>query len=553
MTRPARPHYRLLRPARADVAEPSLDPAQRAVLEHAGGPLLVLAGPGTGKTTTLVETAVARVRAGVAVEHILMVTFSRRAAAEMRERVTGRLNTTVREPIARTVHSYAFGVLRMAAFANRHPTPRLLAAAEQDVVIRDLLMHSGIEWPTALRPALRTDGFATQLRDLLMRAIERGLDARQLHELGVRRGRPDWVAAAAFLREYQAVTVLRDPSGYDPAELIRAALNELQANPQLLADERARRRHILVDEYQDIDPAQAELLALIGDGAAELILVGDPDQSIYAFRGADQGAIREVDERFGHGAPVPTIALSTARRSGPVLLAGSRRIAALLPGRRDQRELVADARLPPGESTVGVFRTASEEAGYVAGELRRAHLDGLPWSRMAVLVRSTASTLGPLRRAMITAGVPVTVRGADLPLADQPAAAMLLDVLQSACAPETLTERPGGGAARRAGRPGGHRVPTAAAPSPRPAVRRRGRPAGAGRHRRSRRRGAARVRQVAGGPRGPRAVGRPDGQGCGRQRRAIALGQLGGHRPGGPLGVGQRGRRHPGRSGRPRS
>jgi superfamily I DNA/RNA helicase/RecB family exonuclease len=440
VSHPTPPRYRLVRPVSAPAVEPRLDAAQRAVLGHPGGPLLVLAGPGTGKTTTLVETAVARVNAGVPVEHILMVTFSRRAAAEMRERVTARLNTTVREPIARTVHSYAFGVLRMAALINRHPAPRLLAAAEQDVVIRDLLGHSDIDWPAALRPALRTEGFATQLRDLLMRAIERGLDAPRLHELGRRQGRPDWIAAAAFLREYQGVTVLRDPSGYDPAELIRAALSELRANPQLLTDERARRRHILVDEFQDIDPAQAELLAVIGDGAAELILVGDPDQSIYAFRGADQGAIRDVDERFGRGAPVPRVPLRTARRAGRVLLAGSRRIATLLPGRGEQRELVTDPQRPPGELAVGVFRTASEEAAHLAGELRRAYLHGLPWSRMAVLVRSTASALGPLRRAMITAGVPVTVRSADLPLADQPAVAMLLDVLQYACAPETLSE-----------------------------------------------------------------------------------------------------------------
>ena len=112
------PDYRLVRPRRASVAAPVLDDAQRRVVEHGGGPLLVLAGPGTGKTTTLVEAAVARVQAGMPVEHVLMLTFSRRAAGELRDRVTARLERTLRQPVARTLHSYAFGVLRMAAVAN---------------------------------------------------------------------------------------------------------------------------------------------------------------------------------------------------------------------------------------------------------------------------------------------------------------------------------------------------------------------------------------------------------------------------------------------------
>jgi superfamily I DNA/RNA helicase len=99
------PGYRLVRPQRAAVFAPVLDDAQRRVVEHTGGPLLVLAGPGTGKTTTLVEAAVARVEAGVPVEQILMLTFSRRAAGELRDRVTARLNRTEREPVARTLQS----------------------------------------------------------------------------------------------------------------------------------------------------------------------------------------------------------------------------------------------------------------------------------------------------------------------------------------------------------------------------------------------------------------------------------------------------------------
>src|SRR4051794_1857525 len=344
--------YRLVRPARPDAAAPVLDAAQRAVVEHAGGPLLVLAGPGTGKTTTLVESVVERVARGVPVEQLLMLTFSRRAAGEMRDRVAARLGRTIREPVARTLHSYAFGVLRLA---NRRgadlgeplPPPRLLSGAEQDVMLRELLEGRGAElWPAGLRPALRTRAFAGELRDLLMRAVERGLDGPALAQLGRARSRPDWVAAGRFLDEYQEVTSLAKPGAYDPSELIRSALNVLRADPGLLAAERSARRHLFVDEYQDTDPAQAELLQLLAAGAQELVLVGDPDQSIYAFRGADASAIHSVDQRFGGGATVPVVALRVSRRSGPELLAASRR-GAPPPPRRPRNRPPGGAGPPP--------------------------------------------------------------------------------------------------------------------------------------------------------------------------------------------------------------
>ncbi|WP_375499684.1 ATP-dependent helicase [uncultured Jatrophihabitans sp.] len=426
------PTYHLVRPPRAAATAPVLDDAQRRVVEHPGGPLLVLAGPGTGKTTTLVEAVIDRVtRRGVDVGEVLMLTFSRRAAGELRDRVAARLGRTIREPVARTLHSYAFGLLRMANLARGLPAPRLLAAAEQDIVVRDLLAATTVQWPPQLHPALATTAFAGEVRELLMRAVERGLDGAALHELGRRHRRADWQAAGAFLDEYHSVYAMKDPGAYDPAELIRSALNALHDDAELLARERAQRRRIFVDEYQDTDPAQAELLALVAAGADELVLVGDPDQSIYAFRGADESAIRDVETNFG---PTPTVALTTCRRSGPQLLAASRRVAARLPGPSAQRALVPVNGAEPGRVEVGVFRSASEEAAYVAATLRRAHLDGLPWSRMAVLVRSTSLSLPTLRRAFSTAGVPVSVRGDDLPLADHPAVATLLDVVRAVLA-----------------------------------------------------------------------------------------------------------------------
>ena len=458
------PAYRLVRRPLPAASALRLDQAQQQVADHEGGPLLVLAGPGTGKTTTIVAAVADRIeRRGIAPERILVLTFSRKAAAELRERITARLRRTTREPLAVTFHSYAYALARREFVLAGDEPPRLLSAPEQLLEVRRMLrgeaQDGGTRWPERLRPALGTRGFAEEVRDLLLRAAERGLDGRGLRQLGKLRDRDDWMAAAAFLDRYAARFDLAPVPAYDYAEIVRIAA-------ALLGREETRQRErgaydvVLVDEYQDSDPAQESLLmALAGDGR-ELIAVGDPDQSIYAFRGADVRALTEFPDRFrtADGHPAPVVALRACRRSGPVLLAASRRVARRLPapaapggltpggavpGRPgSHRDLVPVPGTPAGEVRILVADSSTQEAALVADTLRRAHLaDGVPWSSMAVLVRSATRQVPLLRRALTAANVPVTVAGDELPLADEPGTRPLLMLLRCALRPSELDEQ----------------------------------------------------------------------------------------------------------------
>lgn len=441
--------YRLVRTSPGPVDPPLLDASQRAVVDHRHGPLLVLAGPGTGKTTTLVEAVASRVERGADPERLLVLTFSRKAAVELRDRMAVRLGGA-RAPQATTFHSYCYAVVRAHQDADLFAEPlRLLSGPEQDVAVRDLLAgqldleregRAGARWPAELRACLTTRGFADEVRAVLARSRELGLGPDALADFARRTGRPDWGAAAAFLAEYLDVLDLQGVLDY--AELVHRA--------SLLAERPGTGEHIaqrydavFVDEYQDTDPAQVRLLrALAGDGRT-LVAFGDPDQSIYAFRGADVNGILEFPAAFRRrdGRPAPVAVLRTSRRSGATLLSATRLLTQRMPLTRlpsdkvrAHRELTA-AR-SGGRVEVYTYPTASTELDNVADILRRAHLEeGVPWNDMAVLVRAGSRSLPATRRALTMAGVPVETDGDDVPLRHEAAVATLLTALRTAARP----------------------------------------------------------------------------------------------------------------------
>jgi superfamily I DNA/RNA helicase/RecB family exonuclease len=431
--------YRLVRPSLPAPAAPRLDEPQQEVAEHAAGPLLVLAGPGTGKTTTLVESVVARVNAGASPDDVLVLTFSRKAADELRERIATRLGRTVVEPAAYTFHGFCHAVVRGYAPVSSGQPPRLLSGAEREVRIRELLKGNAAgegltRWPRDLAPALTLRGFAREVADLLDRARERGLDGPGLVRLGTGFDNPAWVAAGQFLDEYLTVLEARDELDY--AGLVAQATDLLDGPA---ADLRSKFSAVYVDEYQDTDPTQERLLRrLAGDGRL-LVVVGDPDQSIYGFRGADVSNILDFPKRFPRrdGSVAPVISLGTCRRMAPELLAVSRELARRIPlgsltRERDRhRGLEAAGPVAAAAPEIRLYPTVAEEATAIADLLRRARLvDGVPWDEMAVLVRSGVRSLGVLRRALATAGVPVSVAADEVPLARDPAVAPMLGALR---------------------------------------------------------------------------------------------------------------------------
>ncbi|MEU5317097.1 ATP-dependent DNA helicase [Streptomyces sp. NPDC021056] len=445
--------YRLVRTPPTRVDPPRLDAAQRSVVEHRAGPLLVLAGPGTGKTTTLVESVAARIARGGDPARVLVLTFSRKAAVELRDRMALRIGAA-RAPRATTFHSFCYALVRAHQDSELFVEPlRLLSGPEQDVAVRGLLAGqpdlerlglAHVRWPDELRACLTTRGFADEVRAVLARSRELGLSPGALDAFARGIGRPDWRAAAAFLAEYLDVLDLQGVLDY--AELVHRAVL-LAHRPEVAGRLATQYDAVFVDEYQDTDPAQVRLLHALAGGGRDLVAFGDPDQSIYAFRGADVNGILDFPQAFPRvdGRPAPVEVLRTSRRSGDALLSATRLLTQRMPLTRLPAEKArAHRALAPvregGRVEVFTYPTPGTELDNIADILRRAHLeDGVPWGEMAVLVRAGSRTIPTVRRALTSAGVPLDIDGDDLPLRHEPAVAPLLTALRAVATAEAST------------------------------------------------------------------------------------------------------------------
>ena len=380
-----------LRLVRAEVQAGSLvlSDQQKAAIAHRGSPLILTGATGTGKTTVLIEAALSRIAVGQSPDSILLLTYGRERASEMRDAIVTRSEKTAFEPLARTFHSLAYSILKMRTGDNYREIV-LLSGAEQETFISQLLdgdIEDGYKkWhddltksPESLGEPLQTQGFVRELRDLIMRANERGITPDALATRGHQLGEKYWEGAADFWKRYLGAMTLQEVLAgdakvrIDPSEIINSAINYLRANPELLTELRARFTTIIVDEFQESDPAQRTLLSLLA--GSDLVIVADSASAVGRFRGADPEGIADVINAYIN-AGAKTIELTENFRGTPV---------------------AQTARLS----------SESEEAQFIAYQFKRAHLmQGVPYSQMAVIVRSHGQTASAIRRAFAQVSIP---------------------------------------------------------------------------------------------------------------------------------------------------
>ncbi|WP_255491619.1 ATP-dependent DNA helicase [Actinotalea sp. JY-7876] len=441
-------------PVRTAALAPDAD--QRRVVEHRGPALLVRGAAGTGKTTTALALVAERVASGeVRTEDVLVLAPTRRAAARLRDDLSARLGRTTGQPVVRTPASAAFSILRARASLLGEPAPTLISGPEQDLVLAELLAgHAAgegarVAWPARVpAAAVGLRAFRDELRDLLMRAAERGLRPAELARLGEEHGRPEWVSAAAVYAEYLDVTRLRSGTPdagarYDAAVVVDEAAEALHAwEQEVPGAPRPSWRLVVVDDYQETTAATARLLHVLVAGGADLVLLADPDAAVQTFRGATPGLAERAGAAPGSGLGAfgaDEVVLGTVWRHGGALRDVVRAVTREIRGPgRSQRAAAPAPGAHDGEVTVRFLRSPAQEAAYVAHALRSAHLhDGVAWSRMAVVVRS-GGQVTELRRALLAAQVPVAVVGSDVALRAEPAVRPLLLALGAVLSPREL-------------------------------------------------------------------------------------------------------------------
>ena len=453
------------------------DPAQQEVidLDSGHGPVLVLGAPGTGKTTTLLRMLTSRLDRGLEPEHLLVLSPTRLAAAQLRDDLSAGTTKTFSEPAVRTWSAYAFDLIRRARLGGLLPQlqrpPRLLSGPEQDTLIGHLLeghaqgFTPAPQWPASLGEAVGTRGFRKELRELFDRVSEHGLDAGELQDLGEALDRPEWVAAAQFYQEYRDLLDLGSAEAFDPAGLIAEAAYLLESNPEFLAAEHERLHLVMVDDLQEANPAQQRLLSMLARGR-DLVAFAVPDNVVQGFRGARPDLLGDFGTLHGTAeSPARTLELATSYRLNPGLAAAWERVAHRIPvsagaaGRTlvESRAAAGDTR-PAGPETDGVEPAEQDDDGaaaalevllvdspiheqrLVAQRLLEEHLmNNRPLDSMAVVLRN-GGQVRAMSKYLAGTGIAVNTPPAETPLREEPAVRPLLDLMQLALDPEKIPD-----------------------------------------------------------------------------------------------------------------
>lgn len=377
-----------------------LNPSQRAAVEHTGGPLLIVAGAGSGKTRVLTRRVAHLIaERGVRPGEILAITFTNKAAGEMRSRVEELVGPRARTMWVSTFHSSCVRILRREATRLGYASSFSIYDSGDSLRLITLVMRAQDLDPKRHNPR----AFAHLISGLKNELVD--------HEtFAARAANPIEQILAGVYRDYQSRLLRANAMDFD--DLISNVVVLLQLYPDVAEHYHRKFRHVLVDEYQDTNLAQYELVReLVGRGAdgvspAELCVVGDADQSIYAFRGA---TIRNIVEFERDYPDASTIVLEQNYRSTQTILDAANAVIARNSDRRPKR-LWTDS--GPGERIVGyVADDEHDEASFVANEIDRLHdEDSLPPSGVAVFYRTNAQSRS-LEEVFIRVGLPYRVVG----------------------------------------------------------------------------------------------------------------------------------------------
>ena len=392
------------RPSRPGVDPESLtrglNDRQREAVTHAGSPLLILAGAGSGKTRVLTHRiayllATGRARAG----EILAITFTNKAAAEMRERAGALVGDDARRMWVSTFHSACVRLLRYEhEAAGLSSSFTIYDAQDSQRLIQMVLkaMDVDIKRFTPKMVAARISDAKNELIGPARYAETAGKD-------------PVSRIVAEVYVEYDKR--MRASNALDFDDLIMRTVDLLRENPLIAEHYHRRFRHILVDEYQDTNHAQYVLVrALVGDGSdgvtpAELTVVGDSDQSIYAFRGA---TIRNIEEFERDFTGARTILLEQNYRSTQNILSAANAVIARNTGRRAKNLWTASG--DGALITLDAADSEHDEARFVVGEIDRLADSGVEWGDIAVFYRTNAQSRA-LEELLVRQGIPYRVVG----------------------------------------------------------------------------------------------------------------------------------------------